>query len=194
MNEVAAPVSEREREFGEIIGQWSDTARDYPREATLHQLISEQAARTPESGAVIFEDQSLSYGDLERRSNRLAHHLRARGLRPNQLVALSLERSLDMTIGLLGILKAGGAYVPLDLEYPSSRIAFMLADANAPLLLSMSNLSAQLADFAGERVCLDRDWAQIEKERAQNPEAACGAVRAVLANHPEIAENNYGKS
>ncbi len=162
MNEVAAPVNERE--LREIIGQWSDTARDYPREATLHQLISEQAARTPESGAVIFEDKSLSYGDLERRSNRLAHHLRARGLRPNQLVALSLERSLDMTIGLLGILKAGGAYIPLDPAYPAERIAYMIEDSQTQIILTQESLLGALPASGAQVLCLDRDWPVIAEQ------------------------------
>ena len=112
MNDGAAPVGEGE--LREIIGKWSDTARDYPREATLHQLIAEQAAQTPEATAVVFEGEPLSYGELERRSNQVAHHLIAQGVETGQPVALAIERSLAMVVGLLGIMKAGGAYIPLD--------------------------------------------------------------------------------
>ncbi len=162
MSEVVPPVTDEG--LRDSIRKWGDTARDYPRAATLHQLISEQAARTPESRAVVFEDQSLSYGDLERRSNRLAHHLRARGLRPNQLVALSLERSLDMTIGLLGILKAGGAYIPLDPAYPAERIAYMIEDSQTQIILTQESLLGALPASGAQVLCLDRDWPVIAEQ------------------------------
>ena len=97
--------------------------------ATLPELFAAQVARTPDAVAVVFEEQSLSYGELDARANQLAHHLRALGVGPEVVVGLCVERSLEMVVGLLGILKAGGAYLPLDPDYPAERLAFMLADA-----------------------------------------------------------------
>ena len=108
-----------------ILREWNDTARAIPA-ATLPELFAAQAARTPAATAVVFEDQSLSYAELDARSSQLAHHLRALGVGPEVVVGLCVERSLEMLVGLLGILKAGGAYLPLDPAYPPERIAFML--------------------------------------------------------------------
>src|SRR6476620_10526325 len=114
-----------------ILREWNATARAVPG-ATLPELFAAQVARTPEADAVVFEDERLSYGELDARSSRLAHHLR--GLGPEVVVGLCIERSLAMLVGLVGILKAGGAYLPLDPDYPPERLAFMLADAGAPVL------------------------------------------------------------
>ena len=112
-----------------LLVEWNDTQSDYPRDTCIDELFVTQAERTPHDVAVVFENVSLSYGELNRRTNDLARHLRARGVGPNVLVGLYVPRSLDMIVGLLGILKAGGAYVPLDPSYPRDRLAFMLADA-----------------------------------------------------------------
>ena len=122
-----------------ILAEWNATARAVPG-ATLPELFAAQAARTPDAVAVVFEDERLSYGELDARANRLAHHLRALGVGPEVVVGLCLERSLAMLVGLLGILKAGGAYLPLDPDYPPERLAFMLADAGAPVLLTRAAL------------------------------------------------------
>ena len=116
-----------------ILRAWNDTARAVPP-ATLPELFAAQVARTPEAVAVVFEDQRLTYGELDARANQLAHHLRALGVGPEVVVGLCVERSPEMVVGLLGILKAGGAYLPLDPDYPRERLAFMLADAGAPVL------------------------------------------------------------
>ena len=99
--------------------------------ATLPELFAAQVARSPDAIAVMFEEERLSYGELDRRANRLAHHLRALGVGPETVVGLCLARSLELIVGLLGILKAGGAYLPLDPDYPPARLAFMLGDAGA---------------------------------------------------------------
>ena len=138
--EILAPA-ERHR----ILREWNDTARAVPR-ATLPQLFAAQVARTPDAVAALFEQHSLSYRALDARSSQLAHHLRAHGVGPEVVVGLCIERSLEMLIGLLGILKAGGAYLPLDPDYPPERLAFMLADARAPLLVTTTALRARLPD------------------------------------------------
>ena len=117
-------------ERASILRGWNDTAHALSA-ATLPELFAAQVARRPDAIAVVFEDESLSYGALDRRANRLAHHLRALGVGPETVVGLCLARSLDMIVGLIGILKAGGAYLPLDPHYPQERLAFMLADAGA---------------------------------------------------------------
>ena len=120
-----------------ILEDWNDTSRAVAA-TTLPELFAAQAARTPDAVAVVFEDQSLSYGELDRRANQLAHRLIELGVGPEVVVGLCAERSLEMVVGLLGILKAGGAYLPLDPDYPRERLAFMLADAQAPVLVTQS--------------------------------------------------------
>src|SRR5205807_2506618 len=126
-------LSAQERET--ILRGWNDTAHAIAP-ATLPELFAARAAQHPDAIAVVFEDETLSYGELNLRANRLAHHLRALGVGAETVVGLCLARSTDMIIGLLGILKAGGAYLPLDSDYPQERLAFMLADAQARVLLT----------------------------------------------------------
>src|SRR5262249_35846685 len=126
-----------------ILREWNDTARPLPP-ATIPQLFAAQAATKPDTIAVIFEDESLSYGELEARANQLAHHLRGCGVRPEVVVGLCLERSLDLVVALLAILKAGGAYLPLDPSLPPERLAFMLTDAAARVLITQGELSARV--------------------------------------------------
>ena len=127
---------------------WNDTATPVPQ-ATLPELFAQQAARTPDATAVMFEGRTLSYAALDAHANRLAHHLRGLGVGPETVVGVCLERSPEMLIGLLGILKAGGAYLPLDPSYPRERLAFMLADAGAAVLVTQAALLDTLPDTAG---------------------------------------------
>jgi len=131
---------ERER----LLGDWNETAADYPRERCIHELFEAQVARHPDAVAVVFEDQRVTYAALNARANRLAHHLRALGVGPDGRVALCLERSVDMVVGLMAILKAGGAYVPLDPTYPPERLKFMLEDSRPAVVLSHGPARAAL--------------------------------------------------
>ena len=144
--------AERDR----VVVEWNRTARAYPQDRCLHELFSEQAARTPKATAVVLEERSLSYAELEARSNQLAYRLIERGVGPEVVVGLCLERSLEMVIGLLGILKAGGAYLPLDPEYPSERLAFMLADTRAPVVVSAAPLASQLPTSGIDLLLIDQ--------------------------------------
>jgi non-ribosomal peptide synthetase component F len=126
-----------------ILREWNDTARAVAS-ATLPELFAAQAAKTPDAVAAIFAERQLTYRELDERSSRLARYLRARGVGPEVVVGLCLERSLELIVGLLGILKAGGAYLPLDPDYPRERLAFMLGDADARLIVTQSALRAQL--------------------------------------------------
>jgi len=133
-------VAERQQ----VVQGWNATARDYPAQHPVHQLIEQQATRTPDAPALVFAEQRLSYVELNRRANRLAHRLIAAGVGPDVLVGLAVERSIEMVVGLLAVLKAGGAYVPLDPEYPRERLAYMLEDSGVKLLLTQAHLLEQL--------------------------------------------------
>src|SRR5690349_977633 len=160
-----------------ILREWNATARAVPG-ATLPELFAAQVARTPAADAVVFEDERLSYGELDARSSRLAHHLRALGVGPEVVVGLCIERSLAMLVGLVGILKAGGAYLPLDPDYPRERLAFMLADAGAPVLLTRAALRGHLPVHNAQVVCLDADWPAIARQPTTAP------VTGLAPQHP----------
>jgi amino acid adenylation domain-containing protein len=148
----------------QLVTEWNDTAADYPADKCLHELFAEQAGKTPDAVAAVFEDQELTYGELERRSNQLAHHLRDLGVGPEVIVGLCVERSLEMLVGLLGILKAGGAYLPLDPSYPRERLAYMLVDARAPVLVTQAWLEDVLPAHAAHVVRLDTGWREVAAE------------------------------
>jgi amino acid adenylation domain-containing protein len=159
------PEAERHR----LLVEWNDTATDYPRDELLHQSFEAQVARTPGAMALVADQQQLTYGELNRRANQLAHHLRALGVGPETLVGICVERSVEMVVGLLGILKAGGAYVPLDPDFPRERVAFMLADSAVPLLVTQQRLRPELPAHQSRVLCLDTDWPRIAHESSDNP-------------------------
>ncbi|MGD2095558.1 MAG: amino acid adenylation domain-containing protein, partial [Phycisphaerales bacterium] len=166
-------LSESERR--QLIHGWNQTQKAYPSQRCIHELFEEQVRAHPESIALQYERQRLSYDELNRRANQLAHYLRSRGVGPEVLVGLSLERSLEMVVGILGILKAGGAYVPLDPDYPKERLQFMMNDTAIGVLLSQSFLLERLPDYQGEVFCLDRDWSDLKHYSEANPAGAVGA-------------------
>ena len=133
-----------EEERRQLVVDWNETAREYPRDKCVHALFEEQVERTPDAAAVIFGNQRVSYRELNRRANQLAHYLRRAGVGPEVVVGICVERSVEMIVGLLGILKAGGAYLPLDPAYPAERLRFMLEDAQAPVLLTQTGLAERL--------------------------------------------------
>lgn len=155
-------------------------AQEYPRHQTLPQLFEQQVIRTPLALAASFGGETFTYADLNRRANQLARYLRDRGVRPGSLVGISMERSLDMIVGLIGIVKAAGAYVPLDPEYPKDRIAWMLDDSRAPVLITQSRLMERFAGFGGTVVCLDREWPSIGREDNSDLSAASAGDRAYV--------------
>jgi len=158
-----------EDERHQLLLQWNDTARGYPPDRCVHQLFEEQVGRTPDAVAVVFENQQLTYRELNARSNRLAHYLRDLGVGPEILVWICLERSLEMVVGLLGILKAGGAYVPLDPEYPAERLDFMLRDSASPVLLTQQRLLPSLPDCPARVLCLDANASTFAELSDANP-------------------------
>ncbi len=149
--------------------EWNNTKTDYSKELCLHQWFEKQVERTPDAVAVVYENEQLTYQELNLRANQLAHYLQKQGVRPEVLVGICVERSLLMVIALLGILKAGGAYVPLDPAYPKERLAFMLEDAKVPVLLTQEKLLRMLPENQAKVVCLDEDWEEIAKQSPNNP-------------------------
>lgn len=157
-------------ELRQVVYDWNETARDYARDVCLHHLFEAQVKLTPNSIAVTCGHEQLTYSELNRRANQLAHFLIRFGVGPDVCVGICIERSTEMVIGLLGILKAGGAYVPIDPTYPKDRLAFMLADADVPVLLTHSELADQLMEHNSRIVCLDTDWEDIGHESGMNPD------------------------
>jgi amino acid adenylation domain-containing protein/non-ribosomal peptide synthase protein (TIGR01720 family) len=137
--------------------QWNDVATDYPTGLCIHQLLERQAQLHPDNVAVICASKELTYAQLNSRSNRLAHYLIAQGVKPDTLIGLSVERSLDVMVGLFGILKAGGAYVPLDPGYPKARLEHMLADSSAGIILTQQSVLDSLPVTDQQVLCLDDD-------------------------------------
>lgn len=142
---------------------------DFPRDACVHHLIERQASASPDAVAVDYRGEQITYEELNLRSNRLANYLRSIGVGPEVLVGLRLERSIDLVVGLLGILKAGGAYVPLDPQFPPDRIAFMLEDSGAAVLLTEQRLLRNLPKISGVVVCIDRDSDLIRRQGSALP-------------------------
>ncbi len=151
---------------------WNETAADYPRDLCLHQIFDEQVQRTPDETAVICNGQELTYAELQRRANRLAHHLQTLGVTADVPVGICLDRSFDMAVGVLGILKAGGAYVPLDPAYPRERLASMLENARVTVLVTQQKLASLLPPVSGQVVCLDVPLPGGDSAAKPQPKAA----------------------
>ncbi|MFK0731302.1 MAG: amino acid adenylation domain-containing protein, partial [Gloeotrichia echinulata HAB0833] len=162
----------------QLLVEWNHTSSEYPTDKCIHQLFESQVERTPDAVAVVWENQQLTYWELNQRANQLAHHLQTLGVGPEVLVGICVERSLQMLVGLLGILKAGGAYVPLDPEYPRERLAYMLNDSQVQVLLTQSHLLESLPDHQ-QIICLDTDWLFISSQTPSNP--ISGAISSNLA-------------
>ena len=153
----------------QLLVEWNNTAAEYPREQCIHQLFEEQVERTPEAVALIFDEEQLTYRQLNARANQLAHHLIQLGVGPEVLVGIYVERSLEMIIGILAILKAGGAYVPIDPRLPQERISFMLQDAQIKVLLTEQRWLSALALLKPLVVCLDLPPTAITDQNQENP-------------------------
>ncbi|HHX3464800.1 TPA: condensation domain-containing protein, partial [Legionella pneumophila] len=164
-------AEERQR----LLIDWNKTERAYPQDKTVHGLFEEQVGRTPDNVAVVYEEEQLTYRELNAKANQLAHYLREQGVGPEVLVAIACERSLEMVIGILGILKAGGAYVPLDPSYPKERLEFMLKDTQAPLLLTQKALRKTLPKTKAKVVCLDEWSMAVSNYPTTNPIPAASA-------------------
>ena len=192
-----------------LLKKFNDTEADYPKDKTIVDLFEEQAEKSPEDIAVVFEEKQISYRELNERSNQLANYLKKRGVKTETLVPICVERGFEMVVGILGILKAGGAYVPIDQEYPEDRISYMLEDTGASIILSSSAASGKLPDSSSAFIVeLDGDWEQIAKEEDGNlqtnihPEqlayviytsGSTGKPKGVMIEHRGVVNLFYGQ-
>ncbi|WP_421655811.1 amino acid adenylation domain-containing protein [Leptothermofonsia sp. ETS-13] len=165
---IAALPLLTDSERHQLLVEWNDTALAYPQDHCIHQLIEAQVERTPDKIAIVFEQSSLTYRELNQRANQLAHTLRSQGVGPDSLIGICVERSLEMVVGLLGILKAGGSYVPLDPAYPRERLALMIEDSQLPLLITQQALRNQFSEPNVQVICLDTDWPAIAQHNDEN--------------------------
>ncbi len=152
----------------QLLVEWNQNQRDYPKDKCIHELFEEQVEKSPDAVAVIFEDQRLTYWELNSRANQLAHYLKKLGVGAETVVGVCLDRSLEMVIALLGILKAGSAYLPLDPNYPKDRLGFMLEDSGASIILTEQRLVDQCRRRQATLVCLDDEWEKIAREEIAN--------------------------
>ncbi|HKR13097.1 MAG TPA: amino acid adenylation domain-containing protein [Pyrinomonadaceae bacterium] len=195
-------LKDAERE--ELISGLNAYSRAYPFDRSFVDLFQQQAERTPDATAVVFEEQSLSYAELNARSNQLGHLLREANVSANVCVGLLIDRSVEMLVGLLGILKAGGAYVPLDPGQPKARVLFQLQETTAPVLVTQKKYLAEVEEYAGKIVCLDRDQQMLKREKRSNPDwtiaprdlayviftsGTTGTPKGTLINHSSLT--NY---
>ena len=176
----------------QVLEDWNATGRAVAR-GTLVDEFAAQAAARPDAVAAVFEDARLSYGELEARANQLAHHLRALGVGAETVVGLCLERSLEMLVGLIGILKAGGAYLPLDPSYPAERLAFMLEDAGAALVITSAALGDRLGQHGARRLELDTQAAALaESPRARRRSRSRG-ITSPTSSIPQAPPEPQGR-
>jgi amino acid adenylation domain-containing protein/non-ribosomal peptide synthase protein (TIGR01720 family) len=151
----------------QVLVEWNRTQTAYPHESCFHHLFEQRVRRSPDAVAVECGDERLTYDELNRRANQLGRYLRRLGGGPEMLVAIFLERSVEMMVALLGVMKAGGAYLPLDFAYPLERLSFILEDAQAPFLLTQERLSGQMPSYWGQMLCLDELWDDIARENEE---------------------------
>lgn len=153
-----------ENERSKSLVEWNKTAAEYPRETCVTELFAAMVAQQPDAVAAIFNDEQLSYAELNNRANQLANYLRASGVRTGDLVGVCLDHSLEELVGLLGVLKAGAGYVPVDPEHPAQRLSFMLRDSGASTILTQERFVEPLAPCESNLICVDRDWPSIAEQ------------------------------
>ncbi|BAZ54100.1 amino acid adenylation domain-containing protein [Nostoc sp. NIES-4103] len=199
-------------ELHQLLVEWNNTEIDYPQDQCIHQLFEAQVEKTPDAVAVVFENEKLTYGELNAKANQLARYLQKLGVGKEVLVGICVERSLEMIVGILGILKAGGAYVPLDPAYPQERLNLILEDAKLSLLLTQQRLKQWLPQNQYQSIYLDADWQLITQESQENLETkatpanlayviytsgSTGRPKGVLVEHNSLVNytvsacNNY---
>ncbi|MCG6136137.1 MAG: condensation domain-containing protein, partial [Nostoc sp. LLA-1] len=152
----------------QLLVEWNNTQAEYPQDKCIHELFEVQVERTPDAVAVVFDNQQLTYRELNAKANQLAHYLRSLGVEPEVLVGICVERSLSMAIAILGVIKAGGAYVSLDPTYPRDRLKGMVEDAQVKVLLTQQQLLTELLETQADVVCLDTDWDLITQAQPDN--------------------------
>lgn len=167
-----------DEERTQLLVEWNQTAAEYPRDRRIHDLFEAQVEQSPDALALVFKDQALTYRELNARVNQLAHHLQHLGVGPEVFVAMCVERSVEMIVGLLSILKAGGAYVPIDPHYPQERMRMMLDDAGVTVILTQERFVADLSRQGATVVCLDAIGEEVACQSTENTESAATASSA----------------
>lgn len=161
---VLSPSEERQ-----VLIEWNQTQTEYPKFCSIQEVFEAQVERSPDHIAVTFQGATLSYTELNDRANQVAHDLKERGVGPEQLVGICMERSFEMVVGMLGILKLGGSYVPLDPGHPEERLRFMMEDAHLTVILTQAQFRTRLNHNGIEIICLDSEWEQIQRRSKVNP-------------------------
>ncbi|AVZ31266.1 non-ribosomal peptide synthetase [Nodularia spumigena] len=156
-------------EQNQILKEWNQTQRDYPQDKCIHHLFEEQVKQNPDAVALIYEDEKLTYQELNKKANQLSHYLQHLGVKPETLVGICVERSLELIISILAVLKAGGAYVPLDPAYPQERLNFILQDAQLPIILTQQHFITKLLPTSAKIICTDID---IHSQPSDNPSSS----------------------
>ena len=211
IDNIHALVSELEiindRERHQLLVEFNRTYKSYPNYEYVHQLFEQQAQKTPEDIAVVFEGEKLTYSQLNSKTNQLAHYLRSLGVGADVLVGLYVERFVDIIVGILGILKAGAAYLPLDPKLPAENLGFCLQDAQTPILLTQQSLVEKLPQTTAQIICLDADWETIAQENQENPQisvqpdnlvyaiftsGSTGKPKAVAIEHQQLINYLHG--
>ena len=166
-------MSEAERR--QIVEEWNETAREYPAGSSIVDLFEEQAVRNPEATALVFDEQQMSYGVLNRKANKVAHFLMEKGVGPEVAIGLCLDRSIEMVIGMLAIFKAGGAYVPMDGTYPTERLRYIAQDARLGVIVSQGRFKDALEGCAAAVLLIDEQCDEISNRDEQNLEVGAAA-------------------
>ncbi|MFN6461416.1 MAG: non-ribosomal peptide synthetase [Nostoc sp. DedVER02] len=164
----------------QLLFKFNQTHVDYPQDVSLHQLFQKQVQLTPDSLALINQSEKLTYHQLNQRINQLAHYLQKQGVKNETLVAICLERSIDMVVGILAVLKAGGAYIPLDSTYPVERLSFMLSDSQASVLITRQQILEKISLSSAKTVCLDIHKDEIAQENSENPTNTTGNLAYII--------------
>ncbi|HEY6661266.1 MAG TPA: amino acid adenylation domain-containing protein, partial [Pyrinomonadaceae bacterium] len=185
----------------EMLQEWNATRSEFPESQCVFELFAQQVERTPDAIAVSFENERLTYAELDRRANQLAHYLRKHGVANETRVAIFIERSLEMIVALMGVLKAGGAYLPLETKHPKARVKYMLEDAQAQVILTQHKLVTSLPENSATVISLDTDWRLIAAEPDEAPETtivpenlayviytsgSTGTARGVMVQHRSL--------
>jgi aspartate racemase len=199
------PASSAKDDLHQTLAAWNNTKAEYPSDKCIHQLVEERAEKNPESIAVEHDQRRITFAELNEQANQLAHYLRGKGVKPDVPVGICLQRSPELLIALLGVLKAGGACLPLDPDYPRERLAYMLEDSQAALLITESALLSAVGASKSKVVLLERGLGVLEGQSCKNPEqvttpndlayviytsGSTGKPRGVLLTHRGLVNHN----
>ena len=160
----------------QLLIEWNDTKTEYPKDKCIHEIFEAQVEKSPDAIAVVFEDQQLTYRDLNHKANQLAYYLIGEGVQPETTVGIYLDRSIELAVALLAVLKAGGVYVPIDPSYPIERVKFILQDVQAPFVVTTQALASQFSLFSARTIILDTELSTLDCDGNANPRTVVGSL------------------